>query len=169
MFTLSVNLTVGGLSMDDKKILNTEQENIELVQAELDYALSDMQNAPISLILHTIMDVLDNAGRRNRLTSQEREVVYMHLQDVYGYRFSALDHTSGTSIDTPMDMDEENLELVKAELDYFLCQDLREVPVQHIVRTALNILNKAESEQRLTPKECMVACNYIARVYGYTF
>lgn len=68
---------------------NTEvnQENIEDIEEELDYALGDCMDAPMYLIIKTVLGVLDKAEREGRLNAKERRVACNYITENYGYDF----------------------------------------------------------------------------------
>ena len=69
------------------KNITVNQDNIEMIKEELDYALGDCYNAPMSLVVKIVLNVLDTAEREGRLNAKERRVACDYITERYGYNF----------------------------------------------------------------------------------
>ncbi len=67
--------------------LMVNQENINRIEEELDYALGDCYDAPMHIIVQIVLGVLDSAEREKRLNVKERKVACDYITKCYGYNF----------------------------------------------------------------------------------
>lgn len=67
--------------------LTVNQENIDRIEEELDYALGDCYDAPMHIIVKIVLGVLDSAEREKRLNVKERKVACDYITKCYGYNF----------------------------------------------------------------------------------
>lgn len=67
--------------------LAVNQENIDRIKEELDYALGDCYDAPMYLIVKIVLNVLDTAQKEKRLNGKERRIACDYITKYYGYNF----------------------------------------------------------------------------------
>ena len=67
--------------------ITVSQDNIEMIEEELDYALGDCYDAPMHLVVEIVLNVLDTAEREGRLNAKERRIACDYITECYGYDF----------------------------------------------------------------------------------
>lgn len=67
--------------------LTVNQENIDRIEEELDYALGDCYDAPMHIIVKIVLGVLDTAEKEKRLNVKERRIACNYITECYGYNF----------------------------------------------------------------------------------
>lgn len=67
--------------------LTVNQDNIDRIEGELDYALGDYYDAPLHIIVKIVLGVLDAAEKEKRLNVKERKVACDYIAKCYGYNF----------------------------------------------------------------------------------
>lgn len=67
--------------------LTVNQENVDRIEEELDYALGDCYDAPMRIIVKIVLSVLDTAEREKRLNAKERKLACNYITKCYGYNF----------------------------------------------------------------------------------
>lgn len=67
--------------------LGIRKNNLDMVKEELDYALSDCYDAPMRIVVKTVLGVLDNAEKEKRLNPNERKSAMDYISECYGYNF----------------------------------------------------------------------------------
>lgn len=67
--------------------LTVNQDNIDRIEGELDYALGDCYDAPLHIIVKIVLGVLDAAEKEKRLNVKERKVACDYITKCYGYNF----------------------------------------------------------------------------------
>mgnify|MGYP006993793321 FL=1 len=72
---------------DNMANLIVNQENIDRIEEELDYALGDCYDAPMHIIVKIVLNVLDTAEREKRLNVKERRIACNYITKHYGYSF----------------------------------------------------------------------------------
>ena len=74
----------GGKTM---KNIIVNEENIDMIKEELDYAWGDCYDAPMHLIVGIVLNVLDTAEKEGRLNIRERKKACEYITECYGYNF----------------------------------------------------------------------------------
>ncbi len=67
--------------------LTINQDNIDRIEEELDYALGDCYDAPMYVIVKIVLNVLNIAEKEKRLNVKERKLACDYLTKCYGYNF----------------------------------------------------------------------------------